>query len=123
MDYGSPFYLISLLLLPSFAAATWALLRKRTKRTQQTVILALMLINVFQHFFKSVIYPPYFGDGFTAISTAYNMCAVLIIFSPIAFIFRSRFLKNFIFYIGSVAGIAAIAVPYWFIGKDLSEIG
>lgn len=123
MDYGSPFYIVSLLFLLGITALIWAVLRKRDARVQRLVILALMLVNTFQHFFKSVIYPQYMGTGFTSISTAYNMCAFLIILSPVVFLWGGRFFKDLIFFVGSVAGIAAIAVPYWYIGMEVSELG
>lgn len=123
MYYGSPFYIGSLMALLCLGGAAWLLMRKRREKTCRAVILAIMLVNLFQHLFKSVIYPQYRGDGFTAISTAYNMCAALIILSPLAFLSGSRLLKNFVYVTGTLAGAAAIAVPYWYIGWDVSRLG
>lgn len=123
LTYGSPFYILSLVLLAILAGTTYFILHNRSLRAQKWTILAIMLLNLFQHLFKSVIYPQYAGQGFTSISSAYNMCAVLIIFSPVAFLMKSRFLKNFIYAVGMVAGIAAIAVPVWYIGDPISTLG
>ena len=123
LTYGSPFYILSLVLLAILAGTAYFLLRNRSLRAQKWTILAIMLLNLFQHLFKSVIYPQYAGQGFTSISSAYNMCAVLIMFSPVAFVCHSRFLKNFFYFVGTVAGAAAIAVPVWYIGDPISELG
>lgn len=123
MYYGSPFYIFSIVLLLGIAAAAWAVLRRCSIRVQRNAVLALMLMNTFQHFFKPLIYPQYWGTGFSSLMSAYNMCAVLIILSPAVFLWGNRFLKNFIFFVGTVAGIAAISVPFWYIGMDVSELG
>lgn len=123
MYYGSPFYIGSLVVLLLLGVAAWLLLRKRSEKTCRAVVLAIMLVNLFQHLFKALIYPQYSGAGFTSVSTAYNMCATLIILSPLAFLSKSRLLKNFVYFTGTVAGIAAIAVPYWFIGWKVSSLG
>ena len=123
MAYGSPLYILSLLSVFGITAALYFLFHKRSERCQRTVIFVLMLVNTTQHFAKSWIYPQHRGEGFTIVSTAYNMCAVLIIFLPLVLVLKSRFLKNFFFYVGAIAGVLAIAVPFWFIGKPAEELG
>ena len=121
--YGCPLYIGSLILLPVIAAACWAFLRKRSEKTRLWVVLGLMVINLFQHFFKTFLYPHYADIGVNHLFSAYNMCATLIILAPFAMLSKNSFLKNFVFFTGTVAGFAAIAVPYWFIGEPLSELG
>lgn len=123
MYFGSPFYIASLVVQLMLAGLTWAILHRCRKKTQRTIVLLLMLINTAQHFLKPLIYPQYRGTGFSSIVSAYNMCAVLIILSPFVLAWGSRFFKNFVFFVGSVAGIAAIAVPFWYIGMDVSQLG
>lgn len=123
MYYGSPFYFLSLLILLGLGVGLWFLLRRRGEKVCRGAVLALMLVNLFQHFFKAWIYPQHFGEGFTSVSTAYNMCATLIILSPVALLSKNRFLKNFVFFVGSAAGLAAIAFPQWFIGWQVSQLG
>ena len=77
-----------------------------------------MLVNLSQHVFKTLIYPNLWGYGFGVMNTAYNMCALLIIMSPIAYCLKLNFLKDFVFWFGSAAGIIAIAIPYWHIGQS-----
>lgn len=122
MAYGSPFYIFSLVLLLGITTLLWVLLRHRSEKTRRNFVLILMLINTAQHLFKPLIYPHFYGTGFSSLISAYNMCAVVILASPIVFLRGSRFFKNFIF-MGFTAGIAAIAVPYWFIGMEVSQLG
>lgn len=123
MYFGSPFYIGSLAVLLVLAGLVWAILRRFGKKTQRAIVLILMLANTLQHFLKPLIYPQYWGSGFSSIVSAYNMCAVLIISSPFVLLWGGKFLKNFVFFVGSVAGIAAIALPVWYIGMDVSELG
>ncbi len=116
--YGSAAYFIYIAAALVFCAAIYIILRGKSQKMQKYVILGMMLINVSQHLLKSFIYPQYAGLGFSAFNTAYNMCAALILISPIALIFKFRTLRDFVFYAGSVAGIIAIVIPYWHIGAD-----
>ncbi len=88
---------------------------------QKYTILAISVINAAQHLLKTVIYPQYSGLGFTALSTAYNMCAFLILASPIALFCKSGLFREFIFYVGTAAGILALLLPYWNIGDYAFE--
>ena len=123
MYYGSPFYIASLAALPVLAGLIYAVLRRCGKKTQRAIVLLLMLANTAQHFLKPFLYPQYQGTGFSSVVSAYNMCAVLIISSPFVLLWGGKFLKNFVFSVGSVAGIAAVALPFWYIGMDVSELG
>ncbi len=123
MNYGSPFYLLMILLMVSAAIGLFFLLRRKSEGVKKAVVLSLMLLNLFQHLFKWAIYPMYEGMGFNVLSTAYNMCATLIILSPIAFLSKGAFLKNFVYPVGCAAGLVAVAVPYWYIGMSVSELG
>ena len=123
MFYGSLLYILSICVALAVMAGLFFLLRRRSVKTQKIVVFSLMLINILQHLFKSFIYPQYAGDGFTMVNTAYNMCALLILLSPFVYFSRSNFWKDFTFYVGTVAGLIAIAVPIWFIGKDITELG
>ena len=123
MYYGSPFYLASLLLALVLTLALWLLLRKCSPQHCRRVLLILSLINLLQHLLKPWIYPHYRGQSFSYISTAYNMCATMILLLPLAFLTKSRYWKNFLFFAGAFAGISALAFPHWFIGLALKDLG
>lgn len=117
VEYGSPAYIAFILFTLAIPTALFFIFRKRSDRVKKYLILGIMLLNIAQHFLKSVLYPHLGLEGFTIFSTAYNVCAFLIIASPLAMIFRFKFLRDFFFYVGTIAGMIAIAVPYWSIGK------
>lgn len=94
-------------------AGLWFLLRNKTKNVQKIVIFSLTLLNLLQHMLKIYIYPQYWGESFGARSTAYNMCAFLIMASPFIFLVGSELWQNFITYVGTVAGGMSLCVTYW----------
>ena len=116
--YGSLAYFMYIFIAISLAALLSFLLSKLPRTKQRRVLLIISLLNVAQHLLKSVIYPQYRGMGFNALSTAYNMCALLILIMPFAYLFKWKPLRDFVFLIGSAAGLGAIAVPYWHIGES-----
>ncbi len=119
INYFSLAHVIYIALALGFAAALYFILRRCSIKVQRICVVFLMILNVIQHLFKSYIYPQYEGLGFNALNSAYNMCALLILVSPIAYLSRSERLRDFVFYTGSVAGIIAILVPYWNIGDEM----
>ncbi len=125
MRYGSPFYLamIALLLLGLFAI--WHFLKKLSAEKQKLFIFIIMLVNTLQHLFKWAIYPIYWNQGFTvlSLSTAYNMCALLILLMPFALFSKSITFRDFMFIAGAFAGLVTNLVPFWHIGKRVSELG
>ncbi len=116
--YGSLSHILSVLFALLAGALCFFLLRGRSGKTKKAVLLSLMLINLAQHLLKSVIYPHHIGEGFTLVSTAYNMCALLIILTPFALIMRNGFASRFLLLLGTAAGIVAILIPYWHIGTS-----
>ncbi len=99
----------------AIVAALYLLFRKKSERAQKYLVLTLAVLNVIQHIFKMYIYPLY-EPGFSYLTTAYNMCASLILLSPFALLIKSEMLRDFVFYIGSAAGAVALLIPYWNIG-------
>ena len=87
--------------------------RDKSDLVKKTAVLIIALLNTLQHILKPYIYPQYHGESLGARSTAYNMCALLILISPIVWLVGSELWKNFIFYIGSIAGFSSILVTYW----------
>ena len=97
----------------ALVAPMYFILKDKSDVTKKAAVLALSVLNMLQHLLKPYIYPQYFGEGFGARSTAYNMCALLILISPIVWLIGSELWKNFLFYIGSIAGLSSILVTYW----------
>lgn len=123
MYIGSPVYILSLALPCLILYFCWRVLRKKSKKTQKFAILFFTGINIFQHFFKSLLYPPLFGEGFTLTSTAYNVCACMILLTPFAVCAKSRGLKTFCMCVGACSGLFALIYPVWFLGMNVHELG
>jgi len=123
MRIGSLFHIVSVLILLGSTAGLYFLFKDKSVKAQRIFLLSLMILNLTQHLFKPLIYPHYRGQGFSVLSTAYNMCALLIVFMPLVFLMNSRFLKNFFYIIGAVAGGIPVVVPVWFFGTPVSELG
>ena len=106
-------HIIYMLIPPAVVLVLYLLFRKCSMRTKRAVVFTVALLNTLQHLFKMYIYPQYYGDTFLARGTAYNMCAFLILASPIVLLIGSQLWQNFFFYIGSIAGFISICVTYW----------
>ena len=117
INYFSISHIIYLLIAAGLVFAFYFIFRKKSYRAQRIAVLSLVLLNVFQHLFKLEIYPIYDG-GFNSLCTAYNMCALLILLSPLAHFIKLAPLRDFVYYIGTSAGIVALLIPYWNIGAD-----
>lgn len=118
IKYGSLAYFIWLLISFGLTAIPYFLLRNKTERAKRLVIVIFIFLNLFQHIFKSYVWRHLYGRGFTRENTAYNMCALLIIITPLAYFLKSETLKNYVGLVGSFAGFIAVVIPYWFIGKS-----
>ncbi len=117
INYFSFAHVLYLLIAAGLVAGLYFLFRRKGLRAQRVAVLSLVLINVIQHLFKLEIYPMYDG-GFNSLCTAYNMCALLILLSPLAHLVKFAPLRDFVYYIGASAGLVALVVPYWNIGDD-----
>ena len=125
MYYGSPFYLAMIALLFAGLIAIWYFMKKLSPDKQKLLLFIIMLVNTLQHIFKWAIYPMYWNQGFTvlSLSTAYNMCALLILVMPFALFSKSTTFRDFMFIAGAFAGFITNIVPFWHIGKKISELG
>ncbi len=117
INYFSPAHLIYLAIALALVLGFYFIFRRKSFFAQRIAVLSLVVINVIQHIFKLEIYPMYSG-GFDAICTAYNMCALLILLSPFAHFIKLAPLRDFVYYIGTSAGIVALLIPYWNVGED-----
>lgn len=118
IEYGSFMYFAYILAVLFVCGILYALIKNRSNGVKKLVVFLISLLNFAQHIFKGKIYPQY-QNGFSVhLSTAYNVCAFLILVSPFIILFGKSLAKNFITYVGSFAGMIAMVVPYWFIGKS-----
>ncbi len=112
-------HILVLLVSAGLIFAVYFPLRHALEVTKRNVIILLMALNILQHFFKHIIYPHIFSRGLHLDNTAYNICAFLILFSPLFHFGKSRSARQFIAYVGTIAGAVALIVPFWFFGKNI----
>ena len=120
MQYGNFAYFFYPILIVGATVGLYFLLRKRSERTKKAVLLAMMAVNLLQHFLKRFLYPQYWGTDFDVrLSTAYNLCALLIIIAPFVMRGKNSVWKDFLVLFGTNAGVVTMAVPYWYIGQTI----
>lgn len=88
-------------------------LRGRRAVVQKAVLFALLAINFAFHFLK-MLFPPYsIGrfDYYIQTITPENVCAINTMIFPFIFIFKNKSLRDYMFYIGVISGIAASWIP------------
>lgn len=119
LNYFNYTHIITLLAAAGLIAALYFSLRKRSVFAKEMAVLVLMAINLTQHFFKFFIWPHMWGTGFDVINTAYNVCAILIIASPLVYLGKSSLLRQFVAYVGTIGPAVTLLVPYWYIGSTI----
>lgn len=117
INYGSFMYFTYISIAVGLCIGLYFILRNKSERVKRTVVVIIACLNLAQHILKPLIYPHYRGSFYGYLSSAYNVCAFLIIASPFIWLFGNELFKNFMSYVGSIAGMIAMLVPYWFIGQ------
>lgn len=115
-NYAYFFYPVLFILL---AEALFFLFRKSGRGVKQAVVFIIMLLNVGQHLFKFWVWPHKFGQSFNIENTATNMCALLILISPLFHFSKNEIWKTYISFAGTFAGFGATVYPYWVIGQNV----
>lgn len=112
-------HMASLLVIALLFFGLLFIFRKRSQRTKYLVLGVIIGLNLIQHLLKFWVWPHMRGRAFGIEETAYNVCAFMLLLCPLSVYGKSNLLKQFQFYVGTVAGICAPFVPYWFVGKSL----
>ncbi len=116
-QYGNWLHIGEVLLALLSVGAAYLILKGRTKKTQDTVVFLLMLLNVLQHLCKHLIWRwPHETFGVT--NTAYNLCALMILLSPLVY-FTKGAIRDFVSYMGVIGGFGALVYPMWFQGHNI----
>ena len=117
INYGSIMYFVYLLSAIGVCLLLYFLLKNQSVRLKKTAVFLIALANFAQHIFKAQLYPQYRDNYSPHLSSAYNICAFLILISPFVALFGNQLLKNFVAYVGTFGSMGAMLIPYWFIGK------
>ena len=111
-------YCVYILIAVGACIGLFFALRNKSEKVKRIVLLSIAFANLAQHIFKPFIYPHYWGNFSPHLSSAYNVCAFLILVTPFVLLFGNELLRNYMTYLGTIAGMIAMLVPYWFIGKS-----
>ena len=105
------YFLFIALSLGGFAGI-FLLLHNRSERTVKTVLISLMVFALVLHFMKG-LFPPYSLDYDRHLRDSWfiNICGANIALFPFIFLTKSKRLKDYMFYIGTISGLIAIFYP------------
>lgn len=123
LQFFSFTHILILLVAAGIVLLLYFLFKNSEETTRRNFIILLMSLNIIQHFFKHILYPHIFAGGLHLDNTAYNICAFLILFSPLFHFGKSESARQYIAYVGTVSGALALIVPFWFFGKNIFAAG
>ncbi len=105
------YFLFIALSLGGFAGL-FLLLRNRSERTVKTVLIGLMVFALVLHFMKG-LFPPYSLDYDRHLRDSWfiNICGANIALFPFMLLSKNKYVKDYMFYIGTISGLIAIFYP------------
>lgn len=113
-DPTNPYYYMYPILGMAVFALLYFVLRARRARTQNVVLFLLLAANFALHFLK-LLFPPYNTEGkfdyYIQTITPENVCAINTMIFPFLFLSKNGALRDYMFYIGVISGIAASWIP------------
>ncbi|MCL2412351.1 MAG: hypothetical protein FWC97_11990, partial [Treponema sp.] len=112
VEYFNFYYFLYLTTAFGMAVGLYFLLRKKSKKTSFIVLFAVLLLSFVLHFLK-LFFEPYQSWMPWAIRTVTfeNICAVSVLLFPWFFLSKKKILKDYMFYMGMMSGLAATFIP------------
>ena len=111
----SLFYYVYILLCIGLFLGLYFGFRKKDKKTQNMVLMIFLWGNFALHFIK-LGFPNYVAKGFPEVlrkSSFENICAVSTLIFPFIYMSkRTKALKDYMFYLGAISGIAGCVAPF-----------
>ena len=123
VNVGNLVYFITLLVFIIFTVLVGSILKKTNEKTQKIVLISIAFINLAVHFLKLLIpqYRESLPTSFRKV-TFENICATTTIMMPFVMLLKNKVMKDYIFYIGVLGGLAAIVYPAEAIGKEINDL-
>lgn len=105
-------YFFWLLLSAGLIVGLYFLLRKSSTKIQKIVLFSLLAVGLLLHFLKLYI-PPYSVDKEIMLRDSWfvNICGANIALFPFLFWSKNNNVKDYMFYIGVLSGVLALAYP------------
>lgn len=109
------FHFIYIAITVAIIVGAYFLLRRMNEKTRFRVIFGILAFNFALHFLK-LLFPPYnnplpnYGLRSLRFIFPVNICAVSTMIFPFIYISKNNTLKDYMFYIGTISGIAAVII-------------
>jgi uncharacterized membrane protein YwaF len=105
-------YFLFIVLSAGGFAGLYFLLRNRSRKTVNAVLIGLMAFALVLHFMKG-LFPPYSLDYDRHLRDSWfiNICGANIALFPFMLLTKNKYIKDYMFYIGVLSGIIAIFYP------------
>ena len=105
-------YFFWLIVLSGITVGLYFLLRNKSTRTKQIVLFSILAFGLLLHFLKAYI-PPYSVDEARHLRDSWfvNICGANIALFPFLFFSKSKYVKDYMFYIGVISGLIALFYP------------
>lgn len=116
-------HLLTLGIFVVVLVAIGLILKNKNQEVQNKALISLAFINLAIHFLKLLIpeYREAMPTSFRKV-TFENICATTTIIMPFVMLCKNKVMKDYVFYIGLLGGLAALIYPTEALGRYLDEL-
>lgn len=120
VEFGNTYYFIGLGVFFLLTLIVGLILKGKDSKKQKIILCVISFLMFATHFVKLAI-PPYVDQLPNSIRkvTFENICAVSALTFPFIFLSKNKYLKDYMFYMGIISGLAAMIYPTEALGRDL----
>lgn len=120
IQMGNIWYFGFILLCAGITVGLYFLLRHKSPKTIKIVLLSMLVFNFVLHFTKG-LYEPYKSDPYNLASGLWfiNLCATSVLFFPLIFISKNDTWRDYMIYMGILAGAATMIYPEGVLGREV----
>ena len=121
IEWFNFWYFLFLALSVGAIIGLYYLLRNKSENTKKWVLFSILAFGLLMHFLK-VYYPPYSTDEARMLRDSWfvNICGANIFLFPFIFWCKSKFAKDYMFFVGVISGFIALVYPQEPMAKNAS---
>lgn len=123
VEMGNLYYFIYLGIFLLLTVSIGFLLKGKSQNKQYKILLILAFINLAIHFMKLLL-PKYSNDlpiSFRKV-TFENICAVSTLIYPFILLWKNKYAKDYMFYMGVLSGLASMIYPAEALGREAFDL-
>ncbi|MBE5756303.1 MAG: hypothetical protein E7342_00720 [Clostridiales bacterium] len=115
-------YFFWILIGAGLTALLYFLLKNKSDKVKKWAIFSILAFALVLHFLKLLI-PPYSTDETVRLRDIWfiNICGANIFLFPFIFLSKSKYAKDYMFYLGVISGFLALVYPTEAIGKTVEN--